>query len=307
MTEEALRLKIRKLSEAVWENRASGPAVEEWLAVFTQQSDNPELDRLCLLSLLSNFIYFGIREVRELLAALYHDLYRRPLLTHIRRSLDDPLNLDEVDQLYLARLDQTRFLGVGNPSESGPHLLYYLRQETGLPSSLFINHFELPGFSDAIENVDRFVFIDDLCGTGVQACTYSKQVVERVKAVNPDAEINYFALIATSRGLRHVRETARYSSVECVMEMGDDFRCFAPNARFWTGNDADERRLRAKELCLQFGRLIHSKHPLGFQDAELAIGFNHNTPDDTLPVFWVDANPILPSLRPVFRRYDKAA
>lgn len=307
MNEEELRLKIRRLSDAVWEQRASGAAVEEWLDVFTRQSVDAALDRLCLLDLLSNFIYFGIREVRELLAALYHELYRRPLLTEIRKAISDPLDLDAVDERFMERLLKTRFLGVGNPSESGSHLLYYLRQETGLPSELFINHFELPGFSGAVDNCNRFVFIDDLCGTGEQACTYSKQVVEKVRASAPDVEINYFALLATSRALERVRADANYTSVDCVMELGDDFRCFDPRSRFWMGPDADARRAHARALSLQFGRLISSKHPLGFQDAELAVGFNHNTPDDTLPIFWVDANEILPGLRPIFRRYEKAA
>lgn len=306
MNEDALRRKIRRLSESVWENRASGQEVDEWLNVFTAGSQDPEFDRLCLLNLLSNFIYFGIPEVRELLAALYHELYRRPLLTEIRRSQSDPLNVDEVDRCFLERLRRTRFLGVGNPSESGSHLLYYLRQETGLPSELFINHFELPGFSGTLEDVDRYIFIDDLCGTGEQACSYSKKVVERVRSAAKDVEINYFALLATTAGLQRVRDGASYSSVECVMEMGRDFRCFDPNARFWTGAEAARYRERARALSLSFGRLIYAPHPLGFDDAELAVGFNHNTPDDTLPIFWVDASEVLPSLKPIFRRYEKA-
>ena len=307
MNEETLRLKIRRLSDSVWGGRASGPAVEEWLDAFASHGEDPAFDRLCMLNLLSNFLYFGIEEVRELLSALYTELYRRPLLTDIRRSAPDALDVDAVDAEFERRLGRTRFLGVGNPSESGPHLLYYLRQETKLGAGLFINHFELPGFADRMVDVDRYVFIDDLCGSGDQALEYSDAIVGKVRAAAGAAvRIDYYALLATTSALGRLRKESEFDEVACVMELGEDFRCFGKGARFWTGPDADALRTRAREICLSYGRVINARHPLGHADVELAIGFNHNTPDDTLPVFWSDGGGIA-ALRPIFRRYGKAA
>lgn len=307
MDEEALRLKIRKLSESVWEQRASGPAVQEWLDTFAKDGADPAFDRLCMLNLLSNFLYFGIREVRELLAVLYRELYRRPLLMSIRRSAQDGLDLDGIDAEFERHLGRTRFLGVGNPSESGPHLLYYLRQEANLSAGLFINHFELPGFADRTVDVDRYVFIDDLCGSGDQALEYSEAIVDKVRAAaGTTVRIDYYSLLATSAALQRLKGKSGFDEVACVMELGEDFKCFGNGARFWTGPDADALRTRAREICLSYGRVINARHPLGHADVELAVGFNHNTPDDTLPVFWADGGG-LPALRPIFRRYGKAA
>jgi len=81
-------------------------------------------------------------------------------------------------------LDCTRFLGIGNPSESGVHLLYYFRQENCLPKDVFIDASRAfkstvtpdGNISVQIGNPDitRYVFIDDICGSGDTAITYSK-------------------------------------------------------------------------------------------------------------------------------------
>ncbi|MDQ0512568.1 phosphoribosyltransferase-like protein [Ancylobacter amanitiformis] len=305
--EAQLLLKIRRLSEAVWDNRATGRDVDAWLKIFTSNSANETTDRVAMLNLLSNFTYFGVHEVRELLASLYHELYRQPLIQRIRQSLVDPLDIDAIEDSYAAHLKRTRFLGVGNPSESGPHLLYYLRQEADLPSDLFINHFELPGFAGVAGDVDHYVFIDDLCGTGCQACDYSSTVVDTLRRAAPKAQVSYFALIATTDGLRHVLAEGRYTTVACVMELGDDFRCFSERSRFWTGDGASDLKARAKDICLRHGRILYPPHPLGFGEAELAVGFSHNTPDDSLPIFWKRQSAVLPNFRPLFRRYGKLA
>jgi hypothetical protein len=87
-------------------------------------------------------------------------------------------------------LDATRFLGIGNPSESGVHLLYYYRQENQLKKKYFITAHEI--FS--IENgkrvlrypgVTRYVFIDDFCGSGSQGKRYSKDILAELKALSP--------------------------------------------------------------------------------------------------------------------------
>lgn len=305
--EAAIRLKIKRLSEVVWEGRGAGEAVDEWLETFLKKSADRDGDRLRLLHLLSNFLYFGIREVRELLGVLYRDLYRHPILSDVRRRNFDTTDLHLIDEEFSRELAVTRFLGVGNPSASGPHLLYYLRQETGLDAGLFINHFELPGFADVATDATRYVFIDDLCATGEQAVDYSNLVVDRLLEQSPSARVSYFALLGTEAGLERTRREGRYAEVAAVMTLDETFRCFAPGSRFYDQVPPELDQARVRELCLGFGSIMRCRHPLGFGDAELAVGFNHNTPDDTLPIFWVEPDDVLPMLRPVFRRYDKVS
>ena len=61
---------------------------------------------------------------------------------------------------------------------------------------------------------------------------------------------------------------------------------------------------RARDLCLRCGEQLVPSHPLGYRDGQLLLGFSHNTPDNTLPVFWYEERDG-PNWRPMFRRYPK--
>ena len=71
------------------------------------------------------------------------DLFRAPLVHAIRRANNDIKDITFLDVEFCKELACTRFLGVGNPSESGHHLLYYFRQENSLPKAAFINSHEI--------------------------------------------------------------------------------------------------------------------------------------------------------------------
>jgi hypothetical protein len=303
--EQALRKKIKRLSEAVWEGRAKGAEVDAWLKTFV--GGGPASEQAHMLYLLSNFLYFGVREIRELLQALFRNLCERPLIAKIRNDNDGTTDLDFIDKELFKAIHKTRFLAVGNPSESGHHLLYYFRQENKLPSYLFPDQLHLPGFPGASPDhgsghCDRYIFLDDLCGTGVQVVQYASRLVSQIRSHHPQAEIAYYPLFATSDGLEYVQANAAFSNVGCMMLLDPSFRCFSATSRIY--DDASIRDA-AKQICLDYGRILLPKHPLGYQDGQLAVGFSHNTPDNCLPVFWRESSEILPSWSPIFRRYSK--
>jgi hypothetical protein len=307
--EQYLRQKIKRLSECVWERRATGKEIDAWLSSFSEKSAGGVNERLHMLHLLSNFLYFGIREMRELLKAQFQYACQRPLMTSIRRANAGTINIDLIESQLQAAIGRTRFLAVGNPSESGQHLLYYFRQENHLPSRLFPNQFELPGFPGSsplhdAKSVDHYYFIDDICGSGQQIEEFSKNVIETVSAAHPKAKITYCPIFATSDGLQYTRGHTAFSDIRCLMELDDSFRCFSATSRFY--EDANERA-QAERLCFHYGRILQARHPLGYKDGQLAIGFNHNTPDNSLPIFWAENPAALPAWSPVFRRYMKWA
>lgn len=78
----SLMAKIKTLNETVWERRATDPTITEWLDNFAPPSVAAPDERAHALFLLSNFMYFGDREIRGLLKALYRDLYRYPKVCH---------------------------------------------------------------------------------------------------------------------------------------------------------------------------------------------------------------------------------
>ena len=98
-------------------------------------------------------------------------------------------------RLYQLALAETRFLGIGNPSESGTHLLYYFRQENQLAPSLFVHPHEL--FDKLRENrattfrLKRLIFLDDFCGSGTQACRYSRRLLPKLRRRWPNIGLSY--------------------------------------------------------------------------------------------------------------------
>ena len=142
-TSDALVRKLQMLTQHLWSDMVNWPMIRDWLNNFPESQPGRPSEQLHGAFLLSQFMFFGIREMRELLKALYRDVYKYPIVERLRRSQANSMDCGHLTALFKAELHQTRFLGVGNPSESGTHLLYYFRQENSLPRKLFINGHEV--------------------------------------------------------------------------------------------------------------------------------------------------------------------
>lgn len=310
---DELQAKFKTLDETLWEKRGQWSHLEKWARQFQEGESVEEDERLQMLFLASHFMYFGLREIRCLLRSLYRDLYRYKLVEDIRRNNGDTTDRRFIEQEYQKVLSATRFLGVGNPSESGSHLLYYFRQENGLGKQYFINSHEIfsrAGEDGAVkmrvrdENVTRYVFIDDLCGSGTQANQYTKDLIEPLKRLNAGACVSYFPLFATSFGLSEVRKIGAWDDVAAVVELDETFRCFSPSSRVYKNEKPPFALDKAKVIADNYGRRLYPTQPLGWRDGQLLIGFCHNTPDNTLPIIWYDEPGGEPWV-PLFRRYPK--
>lgn len=306
---EDLVQKIKTLTDALWTGTVDWPMVLKWLDNFAADVEGTQSERLHALFLLSQFMYFGSREMRELLRALYRDLYRYPIIEGLRRANADTLDCDRLNALFEDERKRTRFLGVGNPSESGTHLLYYFRQENGLQRGLFANTHELFSNTAAgpqaltLPDVRRYVFLDDFCGSGTQAAAYSK-VVTALKTADPNLRVSYYALFATSAGLEHARANTHFDEINAVFELDDTFKCFGAASRYFKTSEPEIDQAFAETACRTHGAKLLPDHPLGYRDGQLLIGFFHNIPDNTLPIVWRTATTTVPWV-PIFRRYPK--
>jgi len=308
---QSLIAKIKTLNETVWERRATEPAIEDWLNNFARSSSASHDEQLHALFLLSNFMYFGSRQIRELLKAVYRDLYRYPIIQSVRRANGDTLDSFVIDPEFRAQRNATRFIGVGNPSESGCHLLYYFRQENGLPKDLFIHTHQVftrvGGGTLQLRdsNVTRYVFLDDFCGSGKQGAEYSRDLVEDIKRLNPHAFVAYYVLFATTQGINRIRSNTLFDEAKAIYELDSSFKCFSSESRYFRTKESEVDLGFCEQMCRQHGEtLVGGTHALGFDDSQLLIGFHHNTPDNTLPIIWFD-EPGKVSWIPIFRRYPK--
>jgi hypothetical protein len=321
--EDRLLKKIYAYSETIWREKWEDGADQEWLSNFNDGTeDEIAKQKLNMLYLLSKFMYFGNKELRQLLSSLYRDLFKYPIVASIRKANGDTIDDRFIEEEFQKEQKQTRFLGVGNPSESGVHMLYYFRQECGLPKDYFINTSDIfkteevkEKESDAadarvirylkssIRNpvVRRYIFIDDFCGSGSQASEYLSEIVKNIKAEDDTIEVNYLTLFATAGGMDTVRKLGVFSKVESVFCLDDTFKAFSDDSRYFNNvPDAEIEKTFSKTTAHKYGDKI-SMVSLGYRDGQLLLGLYHNTPDNSLPIFWSDEK----NWKPMFKRYIK--
>jgi hypothetical protein len=310
-SEQILYEKLITLNERLWNGRATRPAIDLWLENFADVGGD---ERLQALYLLSQFIYFADREVRELLRALYRDLYRYPIIEELRRQNGDTTDAQFLDSEFQDELARTRFLGIGNPAESGTHLLYFFRQENRIARTRFASVPELfdralndPDVALADPTVTRIVFVDDFCGSGSQAITYSRGVLKVLRDVEArdglHLRISYLVLVGMASGLQHVRDHTLFDEAAAVFELDWTYKSLDPGSRHFENPVPGVTRERAREVAHRYGVVLSPDHPLGWEDGQLLLGFHHNVPDNTLPIIWWDEDQ--PPWRPIIRRYPK--
>ncbi|MFQ3247369.1 MAG: hypothetical protein ACI9SP_004024 [Arenicella sp.] len=304
---EELQKKIKILSETVWDGRAKHDEVNIWLDNFLSDKSTNKDEQLHALYLLSKYMYFSSGEIKELLKATYRDLYKYPIIKLIRKSNNDTLNRKLIKKEFDKKLEKTRFLGVGNPSESGSHMLYYFRQENALSKDYFIHAhqiFDLAGESSPKlkdETISRYVFIDDFCGEGTQATDYLKDIIARIKSASQDVEVHYYVLFGNESGLSRVRSETLIDSCEAVFKLDETYKCFGEKSRYAPKNDERLDWVFAEEMVKKHGKYLNKFNPLGHGDCQFLIGFFHNTPNNTLPIIWKKSD----KWQPIFKRYGK--
>lgn len=295
--EESLLRKIKVLNELLWEARCEEPVIDAWRSNFAGEVLSEEQERLHALFLLSHLTYFGLREVRELLKCMYRDFVRAPILREIRSKNPGFRTVNDYAAPLQAELLGTRFLGMGNPAESGTHLLYYFRQEAELSKKLFVHEHQLftgdilnPTTTLRDPNLHRIVFIDDICGSGQQSVEYSKTILPQIKSValrtGQAVELVYLVLFGTTAGMQNARTNSAFDRVECAGEMDLSFLTYSANSRVFATAPSEVDIVESKAIAQHYGAKIEPLQPLGYGNGELLMAFHHNIPDNTLPIIW---------------------
>ena len=313
-TTNALLEKIKKLNELLWENRVPLPSVQQWLDNFKGERNGQAIEQAHALYILSKFLYFGQTEVRVLLHTMFQDLVRHHLAVQVRSRVHDKDDFQAVHRELVNELNKTRFLGIGNPSESGTHILYFFRQVNEIPEKFF------PGLQDLVTGqlnhsntrwarpeIQRLIFLDDFCGTGTQASAFGFQrltLLRRVaKRSNVQIELWYLTLLATTTGLLNLRNNGVFDRIEAVSELDPTYRVFGPDSQTYANPPDGLKKDDAEGIVRHYGERLMPGHSLGYQDSQLLLGFTHNIPDNTLPIIWRESEN--PHWRPIFPRNDK--
>ena len=301
---DVLESKIKTLHNIAWRDKWAWDSDQysKWLNNF---KDNEE--KLNAMFLLSKFMYFDNDTIRELMVRIFEDLYKRPIVYDIRKQNGGTMDPNIIERKFKDVLSKTRFLSIGNPSESSAHLLYFFRQENSLKRDLFISPYELFSHNKDGEDIqaslnvtgiERIILLDDFCGSGNQATKFHDEFVTYLKDKTPQIHIAYYALFAIGEGLNKVKGLS-FNQAESVFVLDETYKCFSDTSRFFLEDDST-LKASCKRMCEKYGRQICS-NPLGYKDCQMLLGFHHNTPNNTLPIFWQEKN----GWQPMFKRFVK--
>ncbi len=304
--------KLNVLVTHAWDQEIGSPQIEAWIKNFNGEYINSEEEQRYCLFMLSRFMYFGKRLVREMLKSLFRDHFENPLRQRIRRNSKNTRDSHLIDKLYNQELAATRFISIGNPSESGAHLLYYFRQVNHLSKDLFLD--VSSAFTYVVESgvmryvarnpaVSRYIFFDDLVGSGDQASSYLTTELKKIREGTKDLDIRFMSLFAVTEGLKRLNVPKLFNGkASCLFELDNTFKAFEVTSRYFASSPDWFDISKAKGIAMFYGEKLYG-NPLGHRDGQLLLGFSHNTPDNTLPIFWKEdgANP----WTPIFIRFDK--
>ena len=306
---------LRTLVTHAWDHEVTWGQISAWAENFSGKTITQEIERAHGLTALSRFIYFGKRLMREMLRSLYRDHFEAPTIQRIRRNARNTKDVRLLREAFKRELASTRFIGVGNPSESGAHLLYYFRQINHLPKDLFVDlgsAFVSDGVGSRVSplraldpTASRYIFFDDLVGSAQQAKEYLAERLARIRKHGPHLDLRFMSLFATTKGLEALNDPKLFAGkASCLFELDETYRAFDADQRYFPNSLGPEFKLAEfRAMAARYGSNLLPNHPLGYRDGQLMIGFTHNTPDNTLPIFWNEGNSA--PWTPIFVRYDK--
>lgn len=316
---EDLFAQIKTLRETIWEGRGARPDVNAWLDNFTgEATGSSDEERDQALFMLAHFLYYGTMEIEVLLKSAYRDHVVYPIYQSAREAIGGTLDASAIEPLAAQILDATRFLGLGSPSESGTHLTYPFRQVNSLRTGQIIDSHQLfvddrRGALGRLRDVTvtRYVFIDDVCGSGQQLAEYAGELVKDIKIAASRAGLSvsthYICLFGFSSALQGALGLG-FDSVRAVHVMDDSVKAFSPDCVLFRKPPSGVDVTVAKSVAGEYGKRAIPAHPFGYRDGQLMLGFHHNTPDNTLPIFWADAhNSRAANWTPIFKRHGKHA
>jgi hypothetical protein len=307
-THDELIRRVKTLSERLWEGHCQAPDIEAWLNNFDgRHCGDTSGERLHALHLLASVSYFGLREIRVLLRSMFRDLYRYPIVQQLRNDLGGTTDAAEIGRRFNEELQATRFIGMGNPAESGTHLLYYFRQENRLPRSLFVHQHELLTSAVTDPPLKRVVFIDDLCGSGEQSVRYSRTLLRDLKEVasrrGRTIAFHYLVLFGTASGLSRAERESDFDMVDAVYELDTTYRTYGDDSRVFRRPPDAITSATSENLATRYGSELWPEWPLGYENGQLLLALHHNVPDNSLPILWFDQDE--PSWVAIFPRHPK--
>lgn len=285
-SEEQLLEILRKTIDKSWKIDLDMSSISRWLDNFKGEVLDSKEERNIALWLLCHFTYYNHNDISYLCRILYGKLMHEIAVDN---------NLSCISEINKERYNMC-FSSIGAASESGGMLLYYFRQESGISLNHFFYPTVLTGNSDTI-----LIFLDDVIISGDTAINFYKRNIVANSNLKFKS-IYYLSLFATKKAVEDLRNHG-ILVIACNI-LNDRDKCFSEMSMIFS-RFPDVREI-AEKMVRHYGNKLKPEYPLGYKDGQLCMGFEYNTPNNTLPIFWSENNwyPLFPRKEKVYTDED---
>lgn len=251
--------------------------VPQWLAQFEAK------DRLLVLKLLEAVDYIDLNQMRRLSQKLHQQLKTR---------LGDDFDIEK-----------TRFTHFAVGKSGG--VIQYLYRQANTLSNQSVMSFDRalsPIKMGKGKAVETLVVVEDFLGSGKEAEYFFERLDDALKKVDQRYKnIVFMPIIAYQEGLDLLEEKFPWLTVIPAKVppklLDDNHPVFS-----------EKEQLQFKEMLEKYERLYprdlypnsQVTGPFGYRDGQSMIVFSHNTPSNSLPIFWSAFD----NWQPLFTRYD---
>lgn len=217
-------------------------------------------EALALLEYMDRYGFIPKGEIINRLEALYNDI-----AAHERKGL--------------------KVVSIQNAGKSESLILYELRD---YPKLSLMEQISVG------DDSDHLICFDDVVGSGktIRDCLFRNEgtvvyeELEKWLAVAPDRKITVLCAMASQDGITAVegdRMAKGRVKVVASRVLGEEDKIFSPGCNIFMD---DTRREKFQQVCLDIGKRLWPKHPLGWRGCEWAAVTDYNAPNCSLPVIW---------------------
>lgn len=244
-------------------------------------------ERFFAACLLDSLIYRSRNQFSAGIRTLYRQSVRWAAVKEVPGTDDlDLIRLLQQQQPGLVRLTPV-ICEHDPPTKSGPLILRRTKKALDIREECMAWPWSLRKLIDQA-HIQVVVFVDDFLGTGDQFCEFISTMLKG----DLDSGVNwiYAPIVAHAQGVQKVRSAFPQITIvhaELLDEQHDFF-----NEHYWltvsNGAISSADATDFYESFLRKHRLQASlKSPAkGYGDLSLCFGFEHATPDNTLPILW---------------------
>jgi len=204
-------------------------------------------------------------------------IYALKLLSDITYFKMDEIDksLEEIKK-YFSGLNDFVISDIEGIEKSSVRLFYSLNKLIEDPSIKFVLSQNLnPSDSRSI------VFIDDMIGTGHQASKYVTKLKDDGKIGHQ--KLYYYAIIGLEGGIKEIEKSDLFEDVLTVEKIS---HAAFDTGYIFTAEESGAAKEMASTIGEQLTKELDKIGPLGYENSGALVFFGHNSPNNSLPIFW---------------------